>query len=416
VKRALRWFVTLALLAGIGYGGWYGLTRYQQQDKPAQVALAQVRFGEFLEVIRCRGEVKADRSVQVYVPFIPNLRIAWMAPAGEPVQAGDTVVRYETTNGEQDRISAEASLEQVQAQFEQAKAQNTITSEHDDADVVDGNFQVELAKIKTATNEFVGRLEAERNTIDLTVAEQKLRQLEASVNQHRVANAAKMKSLERQRDFQKLYVDLVKDRMKNLEVKAPVNGYWIVNQNYQGTSSQPFKVGDNVNAGLNLAVIPDMSSLMMDVKVEEIDRGRITLGMDVLVRVDAVPDLVVRGKLTRISPLAELSLEDTIARNFRGYSALGTPDARIRPGMNGGMDIVINRIPETVTVPAKALFTKAGKPVVYVSEGGQLRRVDVEVLARNPDEIAVKGIDKGAMVALVDPEANGDKGKEPAGK
>jgi hypothetical protein len=339
-----------------------------------------------------------------------------MAPAGEPVQAGDTVVRYETTNGEQDRISAEASLEQVQAQFEQAKAQNTITSEHDDADVVDGNFQVELAKIKTATNEFVGRLEAERNTIDLTVAEQKLRQLEASVNQHRVANAAKMKSLERQRDFQKLYVDLVKDRMKNLEVKAPVNGYWIVNQNYQGTSSQPFKVGDNVNAGLNLAVIPDMSSLMMDVKVEEIDRGRITLGMDVLVRVDAVPDLVVRGKLTRISPLAELSLEDTIARNFRGYSALGTPDARIRPGMNGGMDIVINRIPETVTVPAKALFTKAGKPVVYVSEGGQLRRVDVEVLARNPDEIAVKGIDKGAMVALVDPEANGDKGKEPAGK
>lgn len=416
MKRALRWFVTLALLAGIGYGGWYGLTRYQQQDKPAQVALAQVRFGEFLEVIRCRGEVKADRSVQVYVPFIPNLRIAWMAPAGEPVQAGDTVVRYETTNGEQDRISAEASLEQVQAQFEQAKAQNTITSEHDDADVVDGNFQVELAKIKTATNEFVGRLEAERNTIDLTVAEQKLRQLEASVNQHRVANAAKMKSLERQRDFQKLYVDLVKDRMKNLEVKAPVNGYWIVNQNYQGTSSQPFKVGDNVNAGLNLAVIPDMSSLMMDVKVEEIDRGRITLGMDVLVRVDAVPDLVVRGKLTRISPLAELSLEDTIARNFRGYSALGTPDARIRPGMNGGMDIVINRIPETVTVPAKALFTKAGKPVVYVSEGGQLRRVDVEVLARNPDEIAVKGIDKGAMVALVDPEANGDKGKEPAGK
>jgi hypothetical protein len=253
-------------------------------------------------------------------------------------------------------------------------------------------------------------LEAERNTIDMGMAEQRLRQLEASVNQHKVANAAKLKSLERQRDFSKLFVDLIKERVSNLEMKAPVTGYWIVNQNYQGTTSQPYKIGDNVAAGLNLAVIPDMSSLMMDVKVEEIDRGRIAPGADVRMRIDAVPDLVIRGKLARISPLAELSLEDSIARNFRGYAPLPEPDPRLRPGMNGGMDIIINRIAEAITVPAKALFTRAGKPVVYVSQNGQLRAVEVEIMARNPDEIAVKGVEKDAMVALVDPEAHGDKG------
>jgi hypothetical protein len=30
--------------------------------------------------------------------------------------------------------------------------------------------------------------------------------------------------------------------------------------------------------------------------------------------------------------------------------------------------------------------------------------VEVQILARNPDEIAIKGINAGAMVALVDPE------------
>ena len=60
--------------------------------------------------------------------------------------------------------------------------------------------------------------------------------------------------------------------------------------------------------------------------------------------------------------------------------------------MNGGMDIIINRIPNAISIPAKALFTRAGKPIVYVAENGRYRPVGVEVLARNPDEIAVSGI------------------------
>jgi hypothetical protein len=72
--------------------------------------------------------------------------------------------------------------------------------------------------------------------------------------------------------------------------------------------------------------------------------------------------------------------------------------------MNGGMDIIINRIPKAISIPAKALFTHAGKPIVYVAKNGRYHPVGIEVLARNPDEIAVSGIQPGAMVTLVDPE------------
>jgi hypothetical protein len=147
---------------------------------------------------------------------------------------------------------------------------------------------------------------------------------------------------------------------------------------------------------------------MLDAKVEEIDRGRIRAGADVRVKVDAVPEVAISTKLTQISPLAELSLEGVIARSFRAYAALPDPDTRLRPGMNGGMDIVIERIPEAISVPAKAIFTHAGKPIVYVSgTGGTLRPTEIRVLARNPDEVAVSGLSKGAMVALVDPAAKG---------
>ena len=35
--------------------------------------------------------------------------------------------------------------------------------------------------------------------------------------------------------------------------------------------------------------------------------------------------------------------------------------------MNGSMDIEINRIPSAISVPAKAIFTRDGKPVVFVN-------------------------------------------------
>ncbi len=65
----------------------------------------------------------------------------------------------------------------------------------------------------------------------------------------------------------------------------------------------------------------------------------------------------------------------------------------------------MNRLPGAISVPAKALFTLKGKPIVYVAGKKGYNPVEVELLARNPDEVAVKGIDAGAMVTLTEPPA-----------
>jgi len=50
------------------------------------------------------------------------------------------------------------------------------------------------------------------------------------------------------------------------------------------------------------------------------------------------------------------------------------------------------------------VFTRDGKPVVFLAERGTYRAAVVQLLARNPDEVAVAGIPAGALVALSDPE------------
>jgi hypothetical protein len=66
------------------------------------------------------------------------------------------------------------------------------------------------------------------------------------------------------------------------------------------------------------------------------------------------------------------------------------------------MDIIVNRVPNAIIIPSKALFTRNGKPIVYLAEQSRYRTAEVEVLARNPDEVAIAGIPAGSMVALVD--------------
>jgi HlyD family secretion protein len=406
VKALVRGVLWFAGLAGLSAAGWVGVHKFRGTQTAGELPVAQAREGEFLAIIRCRGELRAGRSAQIYTPVVPNLRIAWMAASGEVVEKGEPVIRFDSSTVQQQLVQKEAQLAQSQATLDQAEAQARIDADHDQSDLVDARFNVEKSRLGTAANEFVGRIQAEQARIDQSVAEQKFKVQEANIALHAASNKSRMAALTRQRDQAKAEVELTKRRMAQMEIPAPLSGVVVFVSNYnQGPlNAKPFKVGDNVYSGMNLAEIPDMSSLAMDAKVEEIDRGRIGLGKDVRVKVDALPELQIPGKVTQISPLAELSTDYPPTRSFRAYASIEKPDSRLRPGMNGGMDIVIDRLPKAISIPAKAVFTRDGKPVVFVAEHGTYRAVVVQLLARNPDEVAVSGIPAGAMVALSDPE------------
>jgi RND family efflux transporter MFP subunit len=310
-------------------------------------------------------------------------------------------------------MQKEAALKQAEATLEQAIAQARITSEQDQSDLSDAKFTVERARLEASKQEIVSRIQGEQSKIDLGVAEQKLKVQEATVALHAASDKAKIASLTRQRDQAKSDVDVTRGRIAQMEIQAPIDGVIVFNLNYsQGwINAKPFKIGDNVFSGMNLAEMPDLETQEMDAKVEETDRGRIAVGNDVRVRVDSLPELTIPAKIRRVSMLAETSYEFPPTRNFRAYASLTNPDSRLRPGMNGGMDIVINRIPEAISIPSKGLFTHNGKPIVYLANSGQYRAVEVEVQARNPDEVAIKGIPAGSMVALVDVEKLKDQKK-----
>jgi multidrug efflux pump subunit AcrA (membrane-fusion protein) len=400
----------VALLAGAGYGVY----RIRSVQARASYPNAPAKKGEFLALVRCRGSVRARHSVGIYTPMVPNLRIAWIAPAGSNVKAGDVILKFDSSTAEQQLMQQEAQLKSAQASLDQAAAQAQITAQQDTSSLADSKFSVETAGYTVEVQQLKnGDLAGQEAGRDLDVAKAKENLQEATVALHVASNASHIASLTRQRDKLQADVDLSKSRIAQMVLKAPIDGLLLFNMNYSGVfttaDAKPYKVGDNVGSNMTLGEIPDLNSLEMNVKLEEADRGRVAAGMDAFIRVDALPEATIPAKVDEVTALAEMSMEYPYNRSFRASAEMIHPDPRLRPDMNGGLDVIVKRLPNAISIPAKAIFTHDGKPTVYIQENGRYRAAEVTIEARNPDEAAVTGVPSGAAVALVDVAAEEGK-------
>src|SRR6266852_606001 len=130
-KTILRLGVGLTVVALLAAGAW----RVRRAQAAADLPVAPARKTDFLVKVRCRGELKARRSVQLTAPVnVPNLQIVWLAPSGEPVKAGDPVIRFDPSSARQQLQEKEAGLRQATATLDQALAQERITKEQDTLD------------------------------------------------------------------------------------------------------------------------------------------------------------------------------------------------------------------------------------------------------------------------------------------
>jgi len=139
MATAKRWItvsgVAVVTILAAAIGGY----RLQQETGGENLAFATAEKGEFLVVVRVRGQLRARRSVQVMAPRrVPDLRLTWMAPPGSHVNEGETVLRLDTSGLEQEIQEDEADLRQAQARLDQAQADIRITEERDQRAVKGG--------------------------------------------------------------------------------------------------------------------------------------------------------------------------------------------------------------------------------------------------------------------------------------
>ncbi len=407
--RKLSWLRSALVVAGTAGLTAAGMMLYG--PAPPDLPTAQVERRDFLRTVTSRGELKSALSVQVVAPQTPDLKIVELAENGRPIAAGDVVVRFDEAAQEDNLIERQTQVRQVDSEIEQAEAQHAITDERNEMMVMQATYNLERAGLEASKQEILAEIEAEKAKIDVVIAEGELKKSETNAEASDMSQAADMERLTERKNKAVRDLSLARTYLGSMVLRAPRDGIVHVLSNNRaqgsfGTARPPFQEGDTVWTGAAIAEIPDLESLRVEFRVDEVDRGRVAEGQDTLIRVDAVPDAVLKGSVGWLSPIATLLFNRLPPeKNFPAYADILDRDDRLRPGMSVTVETIVQRIADVLVIPSKASTQIDGKPTVFVKEGAGYRRAQIEVSATNGTEIVVaSGLEHGDVIALENPE------------
>jgi len=391
----------------LGSAGTIGAVHFTTRA-PA-IATAEVKLGEFVDALDIRGEVKALRSLSISAPAeAGDLQIIQIATDGAQVKKGDVIVQFDKTKTEQDLAQFRSALKSAQAEIEQARAQARLSEEEDLTAVMKARYDVESAKLEASKQEIVSAIEGKEAKLKLADAEQKVREAEQKQKSERAANKAVIESKFQASRKALSDVQRAERALGEMTLSAPSNGMISLVQVWRPDGQAAFKPGDRAWPGALLAELPDVSTLRVTSRVDETERGRLQTGQLVNVQLDAIPDGQFTGRIDQISTIATTDFSGgwPFPRNFNLQITLDQSDVRLRPGMTAQLTIVVDRVPNAITIPRQASFQKSGRTVTYVLNGSKFDERVLEVGRRSGDRLLVaKGLRPGERVALKDPTA-----------
>jgi HlyD family secretion protein len=160
--------------------------------------------------------------------------------------------------------------------------------------------------------------------------------------------------------------------------------------------------------GTELAAIADMSDLIFKGTVDEIDVGKVAIGMPCRIKVGALPNAPVSGRLSRIAPQAK---KDAGATLFDVEIELD-PDQEVylRAGYSANSEVVIREKSDIAMIPERLVIFEedgAGTFVEIPGEGPEAEpeRVPVELgLSDGLNVEIVAGLDVGDQVVQRPPK------------
>ena len=374
---------------------------------------ADVKTGEFVDTLEIRGEIRPLKSIVVTSPLQSgDLQIVKLARNGSMVKAGEVVVKFDGSTLQRTIQEKQSELKQSEAEIEQAGAQGRLTAEQNATALMKAKYNIDRARLDINRGETVSRIENEKAKLVLADAEQKLLEIEEKIKSDKTSAEAEVFGKQRKRE--KALADLQRAQLglQKLEVRSPADGMINILTNYRsggfGEGGQEFREGDRAWPGAAILELPDLSSIHLEARLEEADRGRLNPGQDATVRIEAVPGRDFKARIERISLLARPDFASgwPPPRNFDLGLILLEGDPRIRPGMTAVARIATERIPGVMLVPAEAIFQRDGSTVVYAVAGTKFeeRRVDVSRRGRE-QAIVTSGLAPGDRIATRRPGA-----------
>jgi hypothetical protein len=173
----------------------------------------------------------------------------------------------------------------------------------------------------------------------------------------------------------------------------------------------PFQMGDNVNAGMAVAQIPDLKSWEVSANVGELDRGHLSIGQKVSVKVVALAGQQFSGHVKNIGGTSGTPWD----RHFECRIALDEPSRDLRPGMTSNLVITVETLQNVTWLPSQALFESDGRTYVFQQTPKGFMPHDVTLVRRSESQAVIDGLPEGTVVAMSNPDQSNKPSAQQSG-
>jgi HlyD family secretion protein len=400
-----RWWggLALAALAAVGAAAAFLPLSPRRAGGIPTLVLAR---GPFSVTVPAEGVLEAVRATPLTVP--PDApqpaRIAWLAPDGSAVEAGQVVIRLDPTDLEKERDDAATELASARLQEERQESTSEATLDNLERDAEVARLEEEIAhRFATRDAEVYSRKQILDSELDAGLAARRRRHAEEARRSEGEQAAAEAALLAIAGSKARRTLERAEEGLRALEVRAPHAGIFVLARDRRG--EEP-RVGDTVWPGLPLAEIPALGELQAEVYVLETDAGALAPGKAARVVVEAHPGESFPATVQRVDSLPRRRLRASPVQYFAVVLRLAgkAPGEGLRPGQRVRAELSLAEVPDALAVPRQAIFERDGRQVVFRRRGGGFEPVAVTLGPGSAGRVVVSGeLAAGDVIALADP-------------
>lgn len=408
------WFVVIAILV-VGAGGFAVMQFRREPASTDRMRTARVTRGTVVLSVSATGTVQPASLVEVRsraTGTVTRVRV----DEGQSVNAGEVLVEINDPDARAAVESTRASLRSAEAAAASARARldalragaTVYARQQSDEAVRQADASLAQAKSNLARQEqlfrdgYVSQSAVDQARRDAVVAESQLRaarahladvQTGATPEQIAESEALLRQSLA-QADQARANQRQADERLSETRIAAPISGVVVKRSVDVGQTV----IGGSGVGGTLVISLAQIDPLLATVNVDETDIGGIRLGMPVRLTADALPDVVVSGRVDQIAAQAQVIQNVT---QFAVTVTLLTPPPVMRLGMTVNAEFVRARAANVLVVPQEAVKVGNSASVTVVGPGGTLQTRAVQTGVSDGRQIEItNGLTEGEVVFL----------------
>jgi HlyD family secretion protein len=207
----------------------------------------------------------------------------------------------------------------------------------------------------------------------VSTAEAALERLRKSIAADLQSKEATIASKKTRLEIEKNQLATREEQFSNTKSYADFEGqvFYPKPNRYGGTSK--IEKGATVNFRQPIFSYPDLSAWNLRVGIPEAMIDKVSLGQEAVAMLEAVPGLVIRGRVEKISAVPDS--QSWYSSGVKTYTIMVDVDTKtvgqFKPGMSATVEIVTDQLRDVLYVPIQAVVSSEGKHYVYIVKRGR---------------------------------------------